>query len=77
MKSCPLCSADLAYEVDGKEYSRGIGVEISGVYDGVLFYLCPVCDGTWHRWPVGDWLYGKATSVMAAWAANRPKETTP
>jgi len=73
--TCPLCSADLSYEVDGQIYSRGIGVEIPGVYDGVLFWLCPDCDGTWHRWPVGDWLYAKAAAVMATW--RRAKEKTP
>lgn len=27
-----------------------IGVEIQGVYDGVLFWACPDCHGTWNRW---------------------------
>lgn len=34
-------------------YERTIGVEVQGVYDGMLFYQCPDCGGRWHRWPVG------------------------
>lgn len=39
-------------EWDGtpKYYSRTIGVEISEVYDGVLYWMCPDCGGSWHRW---------------------------
>jgi len=58
-RHCPRCGADLygdvvpgQYDPDGKEqrYHRGIGVEIWGIYDGILFYACPDCHGTWHRW---------------------------
>lgn len=31
-------------------FSRKIGCEIQGVYDGVLYNMCPDCGGTWHRW---------------------------
>lgn len=31
-------------------YSRKIGVELPGVYDGVLLWQCPACDANWHRW---------------------------
>lgn len=47
---CPLCGADFAYGETGK-YSRMIGVEIQGVFDGILFWQCPDCDGRWHRFP--------------------------
>lgn len=30
-------------------YSRVIGVEVPGVYDGVLFYRCPDCGIEWDR----------------------------
>lgn len=30
---------------------REIGIEVLGVYDGILFYECPDCHGTWHRFP--------------------------
>lgn len=31
-------------------FSRKIGCEVRGVYDGVLYWQCPDCHGTWHRW---------------------------
>lgn len=31
-------------------YSRMIGVEVPGVYDGVLYWRCPDCGAAWHRW---------------------------
>ena len=30
-------------------YSRLIGIEIRGKYDGVLVWRCPDCDYMWHR----------------------------
>lgn len=30
-----------------------IGVEIRGVYDGVLFWHCNACGGNWQRWTDG------------------------
>jgi hypothetical protein len=50
-------------EWDGKTpryYSQKIGIEIQGVYDGVLFWNCPFCDHKWHRWPEGHHLRRKA-----------------
>jgi Zn-finger nucleic acid-binding protein len=61
---CPLCGANLVYEVEGKTYSRCIGVEIQGVYDGMLFYQCPDCDGRWHRFPEGDPLHERARKYV-------------
>jgi hypothetical protein len=55
--NCPHCNADLLGEVipehiqpGGHHYRRSLGIEIRGVYDGVLFFACPDCHGTWHRW---------------------------
>ncbi len=31
-------------------FGRKIGIEVRGVYDGVLYYQCPDCAGKWHRW---------------------------
>lgn len=31
-------------------FSRKIGVEVPGVYDGVLYWQCPDCGWRWHRW---------------------------
>lgn len=72
---CPHCNADL-------DNSRTIGVEIWGVYDGVLFWRCPDCGGSWHRWSPDDWprLYKaaekyvgappKADDALKAWAES-------
>jgi hypothetical protein len=30
-------------------FRREIGVEVRGVYDGVLYWKCPDCGGTWDR----------------------------
>lgn len=49
---CPWCAADLLVRLsDGCVGSRVIGTEISRVYDGVLYWVCPDCLGSWHRWP--------------------------
>lgn len=41
-----------------------IGVEIWGVYDGMLFYRCDRCNGVAHRWPEGHGLHDKAHEVI-------------
>lgn len=43
-----------------------IGVEIWGVYDGVLFWSCGVCGRTWHRFPEGHSLRARAVTYMKA-----------
>jgi uncharacterized C2H2 Zn-finger protein len=73
---CPRCAADLREEwVSGDgtrhEGSRVIGVKIRGVYDGVLFYLCPACDDTWNRWSEDHPLFAVAERHMAERKAAR------
>lgn len=60
---CPLCGADFAYGATG-QCSRKIGVEIRGVYDGVLFWQCPDCGGRWHRFPATHPLYERAARYI-------------
>lgn len=75
--NCPHCGADLRAEripqeyIDKGYYSdadpyyyRTIGINIRGVYDGVLFWKCPDCGGEWHRWPEGDFRRAKAEQFM-------------
>lgn len=50
---CPHCGTELAYEANGTTYSRKIGMEYRGVYDGALHWSCPICGWAWHRWPEG------------------------
>lgn len=47
---CPHCDSELAYNVNGVTYSRKMGVEVRGVYDGVLYWQCNICGWAWHRW---------------------------
>jgi hypothetical protein len=63
MRDCPYCGVSLQGEPICKEhmkfyggathYERAVLVEISEVYDGGLYWACPDCGGTWHRFPVG------------------------
>ena len=62
IETCPLCSSDqrgtpipqasieAGYYGDSTHFCRSIMVEIPGVYDGGLFWMCPDCGGAWHRW---------------------------
>lgn len=61
---CPRCGFDLFYTEDGQQYSHAIGVEIPVIYDGVLFWQCPACDGRWHRFPPTDRLYQRAEDYV-------------
>lgn len=49
-------------------------VEVAGVYDGGLFYMCDNCKAMWHRWgPFAKHLHAKAQEVMDRWEANRQR----
>jgi hypothetical protein len=74
MNNCPACDADLQgeeipqadrhYFGDATHFQRRIGVEVSGVYDGVLFWKCPDCGHAWHRWPEGNCLRADAEQYI-------------
>jgi rubredoxin len=55
--TCPHCKADLSYTVNGERYSRMMGIEIQGGYDGVSYWYCPVCETYSDRFTgeVVDW----------------------
>lgn len=36
---CPYCSAE-----------QVVGIEVQGVYDGVLYWMCNECKRAWNRW---------------------------
>lgn len=48
---CPECGSEV------------IGVEIWGVYDGVLYWTCPN-DHRWHRWLEGTWQRERAEEFI-------------
>lgn len=47
-------------------YSRKIGMEIRGVYDGVLYWICPDCGIAWQRWPEHYYIYDIAQPYIEA-----------
>lgn len=49
MSACPEC---------GK--ATVAGVEVRGVYDGVLFWSCIACGARWHRFEEGSALRTRA-----------------
>jgi hypothetical protein len=46
----PISEAYLKEDSEVTHYSRKIGHEVLGYYDGVSFYHCPICKGWWCRW---------------------------
>ncbi len=72
--NCPHCGTSLRgnpipehqQEMFGgaTHFGRKIGVEVMGVYDGVLYYVCPDCKGAWNRWPEDHYLHGLAEREM-------------
>ncbi len=50
------------YGKDATHFSRIIGIEIRGVYDGVAYWECPDCDVRWHRWSPGSGYYERIES---------------
>ncbi|WP_370944050.1 hypothetical protein AB5J62_33755 [Amycolatopsis sp. cg5] len=42
-----------------------LGVEIFGVYDGVLYWECGDCGLRWHRFPSGHYLRSRADRYLA------------
>lgn len=47
---CAGCNETKRYSADGKEYSKVIGVEYQGCYDGVSEWRCPDCGRREGRW---------------------------
>ena len=43
---------------------HAIGIEITGAYDGVLFWQCGVCQRPWHRFPEGHYLRVRAEQYV-------------
>ena len=75
--TCPSCKTDLRGEPipaehqhhygEATHFSNCIGIEVQGVYDGVLYWMCPVCNHRWHRFPEGHPLRARAEQFV-----NRP-----
>lgn len=61
IEECPKCKHDLRgesipknqqsmYKTGSTHYSKLVGIEIRGGYDGVSYYQCPFCKTMWDRW---------------------------
>lgn len=77
---CPHCGVDLrasripqeyidkgfygAPTQEPRYYYNTIGIEVRGVYDGVLYWKCPSCGGVWHRFPPGDYRHERAKEYV-------------
>ena len=67
--TCPHCGLSLLDSrpgPSGQQFWLTIGVEEPGVYDGILYWLCPHCSGKWHRWPEGHYLRGRAERYVTS-----------
>lgn len=58
MEECPYCFIDLrGSQLPGTDppqyYSKLMGIEVPGLYDGILYYECPSCQGKMHRFRKG------------------------
>lgn len=60
----PQETIDKGYFGDATHFSRMIGVSVQGWYDCILYWACPDCDATWHRWPAGTKEYIAAKRFM-------------
>jgi len=54
--NCPHCGTSLLGDLIPEEHrehyighywKREVGVEVPVLYDGIWYYRCPDCDGTW------------------------------
>lgn len=81
-EECPSCGSKMQGEPIPQEaidngyyapgvthYSRCMGYEERGVYDGVLIWGCPDCGHLWPRFErrANPHLYFKAQEVIARW----------
>jgi rubredoxin len=76
--TCPHCGVSLDGELIPGEYYvtvgkpdapqrfiREIGVEVRGVYDGILYWQCPDCGGNWPRFAEGHPRHAIALELIA------------
>jgi len=87
--NCPHCGVSLLgepisqesrdkgyYRPDSTHFRREFGNEIPGVYDGVLFWGCPDCGGTWQRFDLTSPLHHAAKKYMRG-KQERARARTP
>lgn len=57
--SCPECGMTNPY-----------GIDIQGLYDGVLIWECPACNHMWPRFPTGA-RHERALKIIEDWKKAR------
>lgn len=78
---CPMCFTNLrgALIPDSdppQYYSHLEGIEIPGIYDGVLFWQCPYCDGRFHQFREGTDLWREAHPYVRRLQVDTRKPNT-
>lgn len=65
--------------IEKRYFYSTIGVELREYYDGILYWMCPFCGGTWQRWSEGTFQYRVAAPYMRGkeWKASSENETPP
>lgn len=81
-EQCPTCYHDLRASLipntnPPEYYSQIIGIEIRGVYDGVLFWECPYCEDRFHRFRTGTDLWRKAAPYVQRLPIEEVKNLEP
>ena len=77
--TCPACKSDLRggkipqeyidqgyYPLSVTHYSRLLGIEVPGEYDGVLIWNCPDCGHYWPRFDSG-YKHTHALEIIGGW----------
>ena len=71
---CPRCGAAWGYEnAAARRYSRLIGVEVRGIYDGVAYRQCPECPAAFHRFHAGDKRRERLEGAVLTWPPVTPE----
>ena len=47
-----------------------VGVELRGIFDGVCYWWCPVCDRRVHRFPETDPIHARVQTFMRGFSAR-------
>jgi hypothetical protein len=50
-----------------KSFKKEIAIEISEVYDGAIYYACPVCKSYWRRFSIKDLILPEDDDVYDQW----------
>ena len=63
---------DKGYYGNSTHYSRLMGYDFPGIYDGVLIWACPDCELAWPRFTEGR-LHDKAQEMIKSWNKEETK----